>query len=42
VANDSGAADALTGGLELDWFFQSLGDLLTDLNTGGTETVTVI
>jgi Ca2+-binding RTX toxin-like protein len=42
VQNDSGAADNLTGGADLDWFFQSVGDVLTDLNNGGSELKTVI
>jgi hypothetical protein len=38
VFND-GAGDTLTGGLGRDWFFQGTGDLITDLNNGGTESV---
>ena len=36
---DDGAVDTFTGGAGLDWFFDSIGDAITDLNTGGTETV---
>ena len=36
---DDGVADTLTGGTGLDWFFQGIGDAITDLNTGGPETV---
>jgi Ca2+-binding RTX toxin-like protein len=36
---DDSASDTLTGGLGLDWFFQGTGDLITDLNNGGTESV---
>jgi uncharacterized protein (DUF2141 family) len=42
VQNDAGAVDNLTGGSELDWFFQSVGDTLSDLNNGGSETKTSI
>jgi hypothetical protein len=35
-------ADSLTGGAGLDWFIISSGDTITDLNNGGTETVTTI
>jgi len=31
--------DTLIGGLALDWFWQFTGDLVSDLNNGGTETV---
>jgi Ca2+-binding RTX toxin-like protein len=31
--------DTLTGGLALDWFWQFTGDVVSDLHTGGTETV---
>jgi len=34
---DDGSADTLTGGQGQDWFFQSTGDTITDLNNGGTE-----
>jgi hypothetical protein len=38
---DDGAADVLTGAGGSDWFFaSSRSDELTDLNRGGTETVT--
>ena len=40
VLTDSAAmVDTLTGGLSLDWFWQFTGDVVSDLNTGGTETV---
>jgi ELWxxDGT repeat protein len=40
VLTDSTAMiDTLTGGLSLDWFWQFTGDVASDLNTGGTETV---
>jgi Ca2+-binding RTX toxin-like protein len=40
VLTDSSAmVDTLTGGLSLDWFWQFTGDVVSDLNTGGTETV---
>lgn len=42
VQNDSGAVDKLIGAEDLDWFFQSTGDLLSDLNLGGNELKTVI
>ena len=42
IQNDSGAVDNLTGGADLDWFFQSTGDTIADLNTGGSETKTTI
>jgi Ca2+-binding RTX toxin-like protein len=42
VQNDACAVDQLTGGTELDWFLQSVGDSLLDLNTGGSETKTTI
>jgi hypothetical protein len=36
---DDGAADTLTGELGLDWFWlRDLVDSVTDLNTGGSET----
>jgi Ca2+-binding RTX toxin-like protein len=31
--------DTLIGGLALDWFWQFTGDVVSDLHTGGTETV---
>jgi hypothetical protein len=34
---DDGSADTVTGGRGLDWFFQATGDVITDLNNGGTE-----
>lgn len=42
VQNDSGAVDSLTGGSELDWFFESLGDSLKDLTTSIGELETTI
>jgi serralysin len=40
VLTDSSAmVDTLTGGLSLDWFWQFTGDVVSDLNNGGTETV---
>jgi hypothetical protein len=36
---DNHAADVLTGGLGLDWFWAFAGDTVTDLNNGGTERV---
>jgi hypothetical protein len=42
VFDDAGAADMLTGGAMLDWFFQDQNDNVTDPNVGGSETVTVI
>jgi Ca2+-binding RTX toxin-like protein len=40
VLTDTAAmADTLTGGLSLDWFWQFAGDVVSDLNNGGTETV---
>jgi Ca2+-binding RTX toxin-like protein len=38
VSND-GVADKLTGSANLDWFFKTAPDTITDLNNGGTETV---
>lgn len=40
VQNDAGAADQLTGGNDLDWFFSSISDNLLDIL--GTETKTTI
>lgn len=34
VLNDSGADDTLTGGLDDDWFFRALDDVITDLFAG--------
>jgi hypothetical protein len=34
--------DTMTGRKGRDWFFSSSGDVITDLNKGGTETVTTI
>ena len=39
VQNDSSSADRLTGGSEIDWFFQSSGDVLDAING---ETVTTV
>jgi Ca2+-binding RTX toxin-like protein len=40
VLTDTAAMiDTLAGGLALDWFWQFTGDTVSDLNTGGTETV---
>ncbi len=39
LLNDSSALDTLTGGTALDWFWKYTGDVVTDLNNGGTETV---
>ncbi|MCY2968767.1 MAG: M36 family metallopeptidase [Planctomycetota bacterium] len=39
LLNDSSAADTLTGGNALDWFWKYTGDVVIDLNNGGTETV---
>jgi hypothetical protein len=33
TVRDDAAADVLTGGLDLDWFWSYHGDLITDLNT---------
>jgi len=38
VFNDNGAVDKLTAEADLDWFFRSVGDKLTD--DRGNETVT--
>lgn len=40
--NDSAAIDRLTGGSEVDWFFESLGDVLNDLDAGLSETKTTL
>ena len=32
VQNDASAADSLTGGADVDWFFQSSADVLIDFN----------
>lgn len=40
--NDAGAIDTLTGGIGLDWFVTSIGDVVTDKNNGGTETRTIV
>ena len=38
---DDGAADSLTGGAGLDWFFQSAGDQLLDFNSAAERLTTV-
>ncbi|MCX7420886.1 MAG: calcium-binding protein [Planctomycetia bacterium] len=40
--NDSAAIDSLTGGSDVDWFFKSIGDLLTDVTVGINERKTAI
>ena len=35
----NGAADVITGGDGLDWFWKLPGDSITDLNRGGPETI---
>ena len=40
--NDSFATDSLTGGSEVDWFFESIGDVLTDITTGISEIKTAL
>ena len=42
VQNDSSAADRLTGGSEIDWFFQSSNDVFVDFNAGVGEMKTAI
>ena len=42
VKNDSSAADQLTGGSEVDWFFQSANDLVVDFSAGLNEIKTPI
>ena len=42
LQNDSSAAAKLTGSSDLDWFFQSSGDVLVDLNASVGELKTVI
>ena len=37
--DSSSMFDTLAGGLALDWFWQFTGDVVSDLNNGGTETV---
>ncbi len=37
-----GLANTLTGGIGRDWFFKGSLDSITDLNLGGTETVTLV
>jgi Ca2+-binding RTX toxin-like protein len=39
---DDGLANALTGGLDRDWFFSGGADLIADLNNGGIETVSTL
>lgn len=40
--NDSAAIDSLTGGSEIDWFFESIGDVLTDYTAGIGEIKTAL
>ena len=42
VQNDSSVADRLTGGSDLDWFFQSASDVLVDFNARRHERKTTI
>ena len=42
VQNDSSSADRLTGGSEIDWFFQSSNDVFVDFNAGVGEVKTAI
>ena len=42
IKSDSSAADRLAGGVELDWFFQSAGDILIDFNATAGELKTSI
>jgi hypothetical protein len=42
ISGNGGAVDTLFGRAGLDWFVVSAGDLVKDLNTGGTETKTTI
>ncbi|HLQ44864.1 MAG TPA: hypothetical protein VK137_09060, partial [Planctomycetaceae bacterium] len=42
IQNDASAADRLTGGSEIDLFFQSSGDVLVDFNAGVGELKTAI
>jgi Ca2+-binding RTX toxin-like protein len=42
VFNDGGAVDRLWGEQDLDWFLVSAGDAVNDLNTGGSETQTIV
>lgn len=39
VHDDAGAIDSLTGGLGLDWFLTSTGDVITDKTAAETKTV---
>jgi Ca2+-binding RTX toxin-like protein len=39
LTDSSVMPDTLFGGLSLDWFWQFTGDVVSDLNTGGTESV---
>jgi hypothetical protein len=34
VLNDNGELDVLTGGAELDWYFQAVDDAVSDLFAG--------
>jgi Ca2+-binding RTX toxin-like protein len=40
VFDDGGAVDTLTGDAGLDWFIIFTGDIVTDPNDGGIETIT--
>ncbi len=42
VQNDSSSADRLTGGSEIDWFFQSSNDVFVDFKAGIGEIKTMI
>jgi Ca2+-binding RTX toxin-like protein len=42
TVQNSGKASTLTGGAGVDWFWKSALDVVTDVNNGGTETVTAI
>ena len=39
ILNDGTTIDLLSGGLALDWFWKFTTDVISDLHTGGTETV---
>ncbi|MFN7768903.1 MAG: S8 family serine peptidase [Planctomycetaceae bacterium] len=39
LTDSSSMFDTLVGGLGLDWFWQFTGDVVSDLNNGGTETI---
>ena len=42
IQNDASAADELSGNSEMDWFFQSNGDVLIDFNAAAGEITTAI